>query len=230
MNMCKLGQLVPTAHKETIAASATATKMRLLDVSARLFAESGFDSVSLRLITESAEANLAAVNYHFGSKEELITAVVEKLVGPVNQRRLALLRKINLDISGACESIVEAFIDPVIQAAARGDEEDQRYCKLMSRCIASRDERVTSLVLRQFPEVLAKFVDALRSVCPWISSDEAHMRIMFMAGAMAHSLFHHDKLVIISEGRCEIASLDGLRDELVKFISAGMSAGTSKSV
>ncbi|NCG26413.1 MAG: hypothetical protein GWP42_02575, partial [Verrucomicrobiales bacterium] len=142
----------------------------------------------------------------------------------------ALLRKINLDISGACESIVEAFIDPVIQAASRGDEEDQRYCKLMSRCIASRDERVTSLVLRQFPEVLAKFVDALRSVCPWISSDEAHMRVMFMAGAMAHSLFHHDKLVIISEGRCEIASLDGLRDELVQFISAGMSAGTSKSV
>jgi AcrR family transcriptional regulator len=230
MNMCKLGQLVPTGHRETISASATATKMRLLDVSARLFAESGFDSVSLRLITENAEANLAAVNYHFGSKEELITAVVEKLVGPVNQRRLALLRKINLDISGACESIVEAFIDPVIQAASRGDEEDQRYCKLMSRCIASRDERVTSLVLRQFPEVLAKFVDALRSVCPWISSDEAHMRIMFMAGAMAHSLFHHDKLVIISEGRCEIASLDGLRDELVQFISAGMSAGTSKSV
>lgn len=228
--MCKLGQLVPTAHRETITATATATKMRLLDVSARLFAESGFDSVSLRLITENAEANLAAVNYHFGSKEELITAVVEKLVGPVNQRRLALLRKINLDISGACESIVEAFIDPVIQAASRGDEEDQRYCKLMSRCIASRDERVTSLVLRQFPEVLAKFVDALRSVCPWISSDEAHMRIMFMAGAMAHSLFHHDKLVIISEGRCEIASLDGLRDELVQFISAGMSAGTSKSV
>ena len=228
--MCKLGQLVPTAHRETISASVTATKMRLLDVSARLFAESGFDSVSLRLITENAEANLAAVNYHFGSKEELITAVVEKLVGPVNQRRLALLRKINLDISGACESIVEAFIDPVIQAASRGDEEDQRYCKLMSRCIASRDERVTSLVLRQFPEVLAKFVDALRSVCPWISSDEAHMRIMFMAGAMAHSLFHHDKLVIISEGRCEIASLDGLRDELVQFISAGMSAGTSKSV
>ena len=219
---------MPTAHRETISASATATKMRLLDVSARLFAESGFDSVSLRLITENAEANLAAVNYHFGSKEELITAVVEKLVGPVNQRRLALLRKINLDISGACESIVEAFIDPVIQAASRGDEEDQRYCKLMSRCIASRDERVTSLVLRQFPEVLAKFVDALRSVCPWISSDEAHMRIMFMAGAMAHSLFHHDKLVMISEGRCEIASLDGLRDELVQFISAGMSAGTSK--
>ena len=63
----------------------------------------------------------------------------------------------------------------------------------MSRCIASRDERITSLVLRQFPEVLAKFVDALRLVCPWISSDVAHMRIMFMAGAMAHSLFHYDK-------------------------------------
>jgi hypothetical protein len=98
----------------------------------------------------------------------------------------------------------------------------------MSRCIASRDERITSLVLRQFPEVLAKFVDALRLVCPWISSNVAHIRIMFMAGAMAHSLFHYDKLVIISEGRCEISSLDSLRDGLVQFLSAGMSAGTSK--
>ena len=77
-------------QRESITESATATKMRLLNVSGRLFAENGFDSVSLRLITEHAEANLAAVNYHFGSKEELIVAVVEKLVGPVNQRRLAL--------------------------------------------------------------------------------------------------------------------------------------------
>mgnify|MGYP003985571765 CR=1 FL=1 len=219
---------MPIPEGESISASATATKMRLLDVSGRLFAESGFDSVSLRLITENAEANLAAVNYHFGSKEELIVAVVEKLVRPVNQRRLVLLKQINLEGSAACQSIVEAFIDPVIEAASRGDEEDQRFCKLMSRCIASRDERITSLVLRQFPEVLAKFVDALRLVCPWISSDVAHMRIMFMAGAMAHSLFHYDKLVIISEGRCDISSLDSLRDELVQFLSAGMSAGILK--
>ncbi|MEE2968429.1 MAG: TetR/AcrR family transcriptional regulator [Verrucomicrobiota bacterium] len=215
-------------QRASIHESATATKMRLLDVSGRLFAENGFDSVSLRLITEHADANLAAVNYHFGSKEELIAAVVEKLVGPVNQRRLTLLRQINVDGSEACQSIVGAFIDPVIEAASRGDEEDQMYCKLMSRCIASRDERVTSLVLRQFPEVLAKFVDALRLACPWISSDAAHMRILFMAGAMAHALFHHDKLVIISEGRCNISSLVSLRDELVHFISAGMLAGISK--
>ena len=110
------------------------------------------------------------------------------------------------------------------QATVIADEDDQRFCKLMSRCIASRDERITGLVLRQFPEVLAKFVAAVRKCFPAVSSDTAHLRVMFMAGAMAHSLFHHDKLVMVSEGRCEVPSLEKLHEELVLFLSSGLSA------
>ena len=64
------------------------TRDRLLDSAERLFAENGVDATSLRHITNDAEANLASVNYHFGSKEELFRQVFARRIGPINQERL----------------------------------------------------------------------------------------------------------------------------------------------
>ena len=51
------------------------TATRILDAAERLFVEHGFEATSLRTITQQAEVNLAAVNYHFGSKDALFQAV-----------------------------------------------------------------------------------------------------------------------------------------------------------
>lgn len=200
------------------------TRDRLLDVAERLFAEHGFDAVSLRAITTEAEANLAAVNYHFGSKEALIEAVVARLVEPVNRKRIELLDGMKRSEQCDARSIVMAFIDPVLEAAARGIEGDNRFFKLMSRCMAARDERVSKLVMRQFPEVVARFVVIICECCPGVSSNTAHLRLLFMAGAMAHSLFHYDKLAILSQGRCELPSFEVLREEMLIFLAAGLTA------
>jgi len=203
----------------------TDTRERLLDVAERLFAEHGFDAVSLRAITTEAGANLAAVNYYFGSKEALIEAVVARHVEPVNRKRIEILDGIRQGGQRDVRSIVIAFIDPVLEAAARGIDGDNRFFKLMSRCMAARDERVSRLVMRQFPEVVARFVEIICESCPGVSSNTAHLRLMFMAGAMAHSLFHHDKLAILSQGRCELPSFEVLREEMVIFLAAGLTAG-----
>src|SRR5882762_4243581 len=95
----------------------TDTRSRILDVAEELFGEQGLDRVSIRDITRMAKVNLAAINYHFGSKEDLIAAVFERRVVPVNEARLAALdavqgsgrRKPNL------EYILEAFIRPTVQ-------------------------------------------------------------------------------------------------------------------
>ena len=84
------------------------------------------------------------------------------------------------------------------------NDADNKYYKLISRCIASRDERVSSIIIKQFPEVLAHFVGALTKVMPSIDSNSAHLKIMFMAGALAHSLFHYENLLLISEGRFDV--------------------------
>ena len=187
-----------------------------------LFAEHGFDSVSLRAITAEAEANLAAVNYHFGSKEALIEAVVARRLKPVNRQRVERLQSAKRDGLTA-EGVVAAFLDPVFEEALT-DGADNRFCKLMSRCIAARDERISEMVIRQFPEVVTHFVAAIRECVPSLSSDAAHLRLLFMAGAMAHSLFHYDKMEIASEGRCQVPSLESLRAEMGAFLAAGLQA------
>lgn len=198
------------------------TKERLLEVGERLFAEHGFDNVSLRTITANAEANLAAVNYHFGSKEALIEEVVARRLEPVNRQRVERLRSAQLE-GLTVERVVAAFLDPVFEEALT-DGVGNRFCKLMSRCIAARDERVSEMVIRQFPEVVTHFVAAIRECVPSLSSDEAHLRLLFMAGAMAHSLFHYDKMEIASAGRCKVPSLDSLRAEIGAFLARGLQA------
>ena len=101
---------------------------------------------------------------------------------------------------------------------------DNKYYKLISRCIASRDERVSSIIIKQFPEILAHFVRALTKAMPSIDSNSAHLKIMFMAGALAHSLFHYENLLLISEGRFDLNSTEVLKSELVSFLLMGMNA------
>ena len=199
------------------------TKERLLVVAGELFADRGFDSVSLRMITDRANVNLASVNYHFGSKEELIGAVVDDIVRPVNERRLSLLSLIDYTTQDPIRKIIHAFIDPVFDLSDSGND-DNKYYKLISRCIASRDERVSSIIIKQFPEVLAQFVSAVTKALPSIDSNSAHLKIMFMAGALAHSLFHYENLLLISEGRFDLNSTEVLKNELVSFLLTGMNA------
>lgn len=199
------------------------TKERLLVVAGELFADRGFDSVSLRMITDRANVNLASVNYHFGSKEELIGAVVDDIVRPVNERRLSLLSLIDYTTQDPIRKIIHAFIDPVFDLSDSGND-DNKYYKLISRCIASRDERVSSIIIKQFPEVLAQFVSSLTKALPSMDSNSAHLKIMFMAGALAHSLFHYENLLLISEGRFDLNSTEVLKSELVSFLLTGMNA------
>ena len=65
---------------------ASGTKEQILDVAERMFAESGVHGVSLRAIIAEAGVNLAAVHYHFGSKDALVEAVFERRVGPADAR------------------------------------------------------------------------------------------------------------------------------------------------
>ena len=96
------------------------TKDRILDAAERLFARDGFEATSLRAITAEARANLAAVNYHFQSKEALVQAVIGRRMGPVNQQRLSLLDAYEAEAGGDAvplEKILDAFLRPVIEIA-----------------------------------------------------------------------------------------------------------------
>ena len=93
------------------------TRSRILDTAEELFSEQGFDRVSIRDITKKARVNLAAINYHFGSKEELFEAVLTRRLDPMNQERIELLERIEREGVGrvlSCERILFAMMIPAL--------------------------------------------------------------------------------------------------------------------
>ena len=116
--------------RKALAAEATSadTKTRILDAAERLFVEHGFEATSLRQLTTAAGVNLAAVNYHFGSKEELFQAVLTRRLDPMNQERIERLEKLEREASGkplSCEKILFAMLIPALRLA-RDERREQR--------------------------------------------------------------------------------------------------------
>ena len=92
----------PRSARRSIAMDALSqdTKTRILDAAEGLFMAHGFEATSLRQLTAAAGVNLAAVNYHFGSKEELFQAVLTRRLDPMNQERIDLLRRYEREAGG----------------------------------------------------------------------------------------------------------------------------------
>src|SRR5690606_14469470 len=110
--------------------SKVATKQRLIDAAEALFADEGFDRVSVRDITTKAAANVAAVNYHFGSREGLVAVVMARYINPVNEERLARLEALERRAGNkalAVEEILEAFIRPFATQVRRSELSEKLF-------------------------------------------------------------------------------------------------------
>jgi AcrR family transcriptional regulator len=161
------------------------TKQRILDTAERLIGSQGYASTSLRQIITEAGVNLAAVHYHFGSKEELLDELVVRKATPVNAARLAALDQLEAEAGGhhiAVERILEAFLGPM---AAMADREPA-FVKVMGRLFA--EGLMAPLVERHFQTVVVRTLAALRKSLPHLPEDEFLWRVHFMIGAMAHTM------------------------------------------
>ena len=199
------------------------TKDRILDVAERLFATRGFAATSLRDITSEARVNLAAVNYHFGSKEELLAATMERRLRPVNERRIAMLDA--LEASGrpvTHEEVLSAFLLPLFEKHHEWGEKAHEFRMLMGRIHYEMKGEFRTSLLRQFDQVIVRFGDAFLRSLPHLDPAEIRVRLLFLTGAMAYSLTWGIRL--------EVWGIDGvldpaeLLDDLLRFGAAGMAA------
>src|SRR5438045_7607516 len=95
------------------------TKQRILDSAERLFAEHGFEGTSLRTIIADAKVNLAAIHYHYRSKEALLDAVIFRRLEPINRERLRLLAECEAGVGPlSLEGVLEAFFAPAVRVGA----------------------------------------------------------------------------------------------------------------
>jgi len=208
------------------------TRERILDTAENLFATNGFDGTSLRSITGDAHVNLAAVHYHFGSKEALIRAVIARRVEPVNRERLALLdacEGASPDASPPVEDILRAFLRPSLRLLQSPDRGDALIRHLLGRIIISSDERMEALLIENFGEVGRRFLSALRDALPHLGRPDLAWRFLFTLGAMAFTMTDRNKLKFISGGTADPADVEAALEELVAFLAAGFRADAPHS-
>jgi AcrR family transcriptional regulator len=165
----------------------TDTKDRILDAAEKLIAEQGYASTSLRQIIAEAGVNLASVHYHFGSKEELLDGLISRKIGPVNQRRLAMLTDYEdraAPEAAQLEELLTAFLAPAFVMGLKG----KAFLKVMGRLHS--EGLMPVLVEKHFHEVIRRFFAAFEKALPHLSQDELRWRVHMMVGAMAHTMWH----------------------------------------
>ena len=131
---------------------ASDTKRRILDAAESLMGDKGFTSTSMRDITAAAKVNLASVNYHFGSKEALLAAVLERRLQPINEQRLEFLDALELENSDSKirhQDIVRAFVSPPFKQQQQWGGNSETFLRLLGRLHSETNEefrQVQSLI------------------------------------------------------------------------------------
>lgn len=201
------------------------TKQRLLEAAEELFAQEGFERVSVRDITARAGANVAAVNYHFGNRMGLVHAVVARHVEPVIRERLVRLGELERRGGMTVEELAEAYMRPFVTQVRRSELAERMFGKLMGRLFGEGGDVLPEGVVRGFAEVAERFARAFAKAVPGVAEEEWYWRQNFMAGAMVHTLAHAEMLQRVTRGRCGDPGIERVLSRCVRFVAAGMREG-----
>ncbi|MDE2401651.1 MAG: TetR/AcrR family transcriptional regulator [Burkholderiales bacterium] len=163
------------------------TKTRILDAAEALFVNGGFESMSMRQITTAAGVNLAAVNYHFGSKDALIQAVLARQLDPLNAQRVAMLEwfEANLGDDLTCEHVLVAMFLPAVRIFRGDGPTAERYLHFLGRAYTDPSSLVRDFINNHYVETLGRFFVAFQRTLPDLSRGELGFRLHFAMGALS---------------------------------------------
>jgi AcrR family transcriptional regulator len=198
------------------------TKSKILDAAEKLFGMNGFEATSLRDITTAADVNLAAINYHFQTKDCLIDAIVARRIEPVNKKRFELLEAAGKNPT--VEQILRAFMAPVMQVKV------DAVVPLIGRILSNPEVFVERVFHKHLAPVSQRFVEALAKALPELPPSEILWRLHFSVGVLTHTMLWGRIFPKITNGVCDISDREALVDRTVRFVAAGFRAPASKGI
>lgn len=198
------------------------TKERILSAAEELFAVHGFSGTSLRQVTSRADVNLAAVNYHFGSKENLVNEVFRRRLDELSAQRLEALAGA-LDAPGPrLERILAAFIQPAL-ALGSDRQGGAAFVRVLARAFAEKNERLRRFLSEHYGHVLREFARALAAELPGLDKQQLYWRLDFIAGALTYAMADFG-LIKRPPGTSERAHSRQAAEQLIAFAAAGLRA------
>lgn len=197
------------------------TQNKILMSAENLFSEQGIACTSLREITRHAGVNLAAVNYHFGNKQQLIVEVFQNHMDALNKDRLERLDKITSSGQPVfLEEVLRALIYPALKLSRDNEAGGARFVKLIARIYAENNEELHNFLANEYGHVIKRFAHTIQEILPDMPAKELRWQLDFVIGALTYVMadfsghFRH-------KGKPQTGEINEA-DRLVSFAAAGI--------
>lgn len=211
--------------------SAIDTKVRILDAAELLFAERGFSDTSLRQITSRAEVNLASVNYHFGSKKELIRAVLSRYLEQfMPQLDRALVVLLEDPRQPLMEQVFEAFVEPLLALNRFRKNGTTLFLQLLGRGYTDVQGHLRWFLTTRYGVVIEHITQAVCRAYPQLPPPELFWRLHFTLGTAVFALASNRALREIAENDFgHHLDIEGVIRQVIPYIAAGVAAPLTTS-
>jgi len=211
---------------EPMAAESGPTRERLLEVAERLFSERGFAATSVRHITAEAGCNLAAVNYHFGGKDQLYEEVFRRRLEATREQRLASIRQTvegSPSLEALLRSFATAFLEPFVTTS-----EGRQWHRLMRRELHEPHLPQGMFVGGIITPVYEELAAALVRVAPGLDLETARYCTYSVVGQLVQLLRVERYAEEAGFGRVSKVSLPELIEHVILFSAAGVRAAAAR--
>jgi AcrR family transcriptional regulator len=206
------------------------TRTAILAAAERLYAERGFGDVTLRDIVAEANVNLAAVNYHFGSKDELIAELFVTRSLALNRERLSELKAAEEAGDGRApiEAVLRALVGPTLRGCLGPDNQRSTAARFMIRVSIESVPPIRRIRNREIDH-LRKFVAAMRRSLPGQSDVELYWGLHFALAMAQQTVRDSERLMKLSEGKCDVDDVEGIIARVVSVAVMGLVGGDARS-
>jgi AcrR family transcriptional regulator len=198
------------------------TKDRILGAAEELFAQFGFAGTSLRQVTTRADVNIAAVNYHFGSKENLVNEVFRRRMDDMSARRLAMLETASRERPGELEAVLAAFVEPAL-ALAQDRHGGASFIRVIARAYAEKNDSLRKFLSDQYGHVPREFARAIAACLPDLPKEQLYWRLDFLSGALTYAMADFG-MIKRPAGSTESSHRERAARELIRFAAAGFNS------
>ncbi|GLX84701.1 TetR family transcriptional regulator [Thalassotalea loyana] len=201
------------------------TKEKILDAAEKLFSDNGFNGTSLREITSQAEVNLAAVNYHFGSKRELIKAVMSRYMNELSPRLMTTLTSVQAKDKPTLIEVFSAFVEPLLALNTFRENGTSIFLQLLGRGYTDSQGFLRWFLTTKYPQVIESFIAAVQKAYPELEPEEMFWRLHFTMGTVVFTMSSSDALIDIAQNDYgQHINIEDVIEKLIPYVAAGVGA------
>jgi len=202
---------------------------RLLDAAEGFFAEKGFEGTSVRDLTATAGSNIAAVNYHFGSKEKLYIEVFRRRMSEIRTIRVDSVNELmsqddyEISLEQLLHVFAMAFIEPLTDKGGK-----RQFLKLLVREMSANRLPKRMFVDELAGPTLRTLGDAIIKICPDLEQKKVLQSIMSFISQLVYFVNIKEMFKDNDFTELPMDSIDEFIEHIVEFSAAGIRAAAKK--